>query len=596
MRSTPAKRPRSSPRNTPSRNRREGTDRLRVTVADNGPGILRSQIPNVFARLLYGSRFHANRQSRGQQGIGISAAVLSAGLTTARPVRIVSKVEEEEAAHVIELLIDTQKNLPRVLSEDLRALGPPPRHARGALDPRQVPAGAPIPLRGPLKDTAIVNPHARIGARPDRTARGSAGSVPRRRSPRSPRSSRRTRTARARRAELPAQGLEPRSTLSDVLGREFAGITPRARAARGPRQGYPQRSGEAGVDQRGGPRAAARGAARGPAPAPERGIALPDRPRAHQAGPPQRARRAPARVLRPPGQPPAQGARRLPLPGGGGAGLGGDLPSDQQVQILRFANRVPLLFQQGACAITTAIAQMDWRRYGLDQKGGSGVPVGPALLLVHLASTKIPFTSEAKEAIADDPEIGKELTLALQAAARHLRIHLSRRSRREQAGEKFEVILEDPAPARREDEPPRRKAGPGPHPRDHQDHGRRPRRPDPPRPREGVGALELPGRGDELYAPRARARAVLGDAAARARGGRVGPRPRGDRTGARTGVVDAGKARPQRPHPGHLLGAKERRGGPQRSGLLRRGRRRVPPARGGAAPRRFGTCGSRGRS
>ena len=98
---------------------KEGTDRLRVAVTDNGPGILKREIPNVFARLLYGSRFHANRQSRGQQGIGISAAVLYAGLTTARPARITSKVSEEEAAHVIELLLDTQKNLPRVVSEDL---------------------------------------------------------------------------------------------------------------------------------------------------------------------------------------------------------------------------------------------------------------------------------------------------------------------------------------------------------------------------------------------------------------------------------------------------------------------------------------------
>ena len=120
---------------------------------------------------------------------------------------------------------------------------------------------------------------------------------------------------------------------------------------------------------------------------------------------------------------------------------GGGLPADQPVQILRFANRVPLLFQQGACAITTAIANLDWRRYGLDQKGGSGIPSGPGVILVHVASTKVPFTSEAKEAVAEDPEIDKELTLALQAAARHLRGHLSRKSRREFAGDKFAIIL-----------------------------------------------------------------------------------------------------------------------------------------------------------
>jgi DNA topoisomerase-6 subunit B len=119
---------------------------------------------------------------------------------------------------------------------------------------------------------------------------------------------------------------------------------------------------------------------------------------------------------------------------------GGGLPADQPVQILRFANRVPLLFQQGACAITNAISNLDWRRYGLDQKGGSGLPSGPALILVHVASTKVPFTNEAKEAVAEDPEIDKELTLALQAAARHLRTHISRKSRRDFASEKFAII------------------------------------------------------------------------------------------------------------------------------------------------------------
>jgi DNA topoisomerase-6 subunit B len=119
---------------------------------------------------------------------------------------------------------------------------------------------------------------------------------------------------------------------------------------------------------------------------------------------------------------------------------GGGLAADQSIQLLRFANRVPLLFQQGACAITNAVANLDWRRYGLDQKGGSGLPAGPCMILVHLASTKIPFTSEAKEAVAEDPEVDREVTLALQMAARHLKSHLSRRSRRDYASEKFAII------------------------------------------------------------------------------------------------------------------------------------------------------------
>ncbi|MCI4366825.1 MAG: DNA topoisomerase VI subunit B, partial [Thermoplasmata archaeon] len=140
---------------------KEGTDRLKVAVEDNGPGILRREIPNVFGRLLYGSRFHANRQSRGQQGIGISAAVLYAGLTTARPTRITSKIAEEEAAHVVELLLDTQRNLPRIVTEDLVLWDRPSGTRVELILKAKYQRGRQSPFEY-LKGTAIVNPHARI--------------------------------------------------------------------------------------------------------------------------------------------------------------------------------------------------------------------------------------------------------------------------------------------------------------------------------------------------------------------------------------------------------------------------------------------------
>ena len=65
--------------------------RFRVTVIDYGPGIVRQQIPPIFAKLLYGSKFHRLRMSRGQQGIGISAAGMYAQLTTGKPVQITSR-------------------------------------------------------------------------------------------------------------------------------------------------------------------------------------------------------------------------------------------------------------------------------------------------------------------------------------------------------------------------------------------------------------------------------------------------------------------------------------------------------------------------
>ena len=140
---------------------KEREDRFRVAVTDNGPGILRKEIPNVFGKLLYGSRFHSHRQARGQQGIGISAAVLYANLTTARPARVTSKVEEEDAAHLLEIFLDTQKNQPRVDSEDV-VIWDRPHGTRIELELKARYIRGRQSAFEYLRGTAIVNPHARI--------------------------------------------------------------------------------------------------------------------------------------------------------------------------------------------------------------------------------------------------------------------------------------------------------------------------------------------------------------------------------------------------------------------------------------------------
>jgi len=119
---------------------------------------------------------------------------------------------------------------------------------------------------------------------------------------------------------------------------------------------------------------------------------------------------------------------------------GGDLPPDQPVEVLRFANRVPLLYQAGGCALSHAVSSVDWRRYGLEQRSGQGIPFGPAIILVHLCSTKIPFASEAKEAVAPIEEITTELDLALKECGRRLKTHLTKKTHRAKTKEKFEIV------------------------------------------------------------------------------------------------------------------------------------------------------------
>ena len=93
-----------------------GPNRYKVGVQDNGPGILKKQIPLIFGKLLYGSKFHRLRMSRGQQGIGISAAGMYGVLTTGKPVKIISKIGARKPAHYYEIQIDTKNNKPEILN------------------------------------------------------------------------------------------------------------------------------------------------------------------------------------------------------------------------------------------------------------------------------------------------------------------------------------------------------------------------------------------------------------------------------------------------------------------------------------------------
>jgi len=158
-----------------------GSDRFKVGIQDNGPGILKKQIPLIFGKLLYGSKFHRLRQSRGQQGIGISAAGMYGVQTTGKPVKIISKVGTKKPAHYYEIQIDTKKNEPRILNGRGDGVEVPPG-AKGAaaiakhgIEWVEQPHGTRVTIeleakfvrgRGSvdeyLTQTAIANPHVTL--------------------------------------------------------------------------------------------------------------------------------------------------------------------------------------------------------------------------------------------------------------------------------------------------------------------------------------------------------------------------------------------------------------------------------------------------
>ena len=118
---------------------------------------------------------------------------------------------------------------------------------------------------------------------------------------------------------------------------------------------------------------------------------------------------------------------------------GGEQEGDKTIRIMRFANRVPLLYQQGACGITNGIQNTSWRNYGLQQSKNS-LPSGPCTVVVHMTSVWVPFTSESKEALAHYNEIIKEIKLALQECGRKLAMFVNKKKRIKEEGKKRSYI------------------------------------------------------------------------------------------------------------------------------------------------------------
>ena len=399
-------------------------DRFRVTIEDNGPGIVKEQVGKIFGKLLYGSKFHRLKMSRGQQGIGISAAGMYGQLTTGRPVIIRSKTEDEGPADYFEVVLNTKSNEPKISKEDTVQWN---GHAGTSVQ---------IHLEGSyqrgkwsvdqyLRMTALANPHVTLHyTDPDgrETHFERATDV----MPDEPRAIK----PHPHGIELGMliQILQKTNSrkLKTCLQNDFSRVS-KARSLK--------------ICEKAGLYENAR---------PKR-IARQEAENLLNAIRETKLRNPPMDCIAPIGEEQIRAGMknnveadlyecvtRKPSVYRGnpflievGIAYGGELSKDKSAKLLRFANRVPLLYRGGACVMTQAAQQLNWRQYKLDQPSGS-LPVGPMLVLVHVASPWVPFTSESKEAVASYPAIEKEVTLALQEAARKLRRFLRKRHRKKE--------------------------------------------------------------------------------------------------------------------------------------------------------------------
>src|SRR5674476_901866 len=409
-------------------------DSYRVIIEDNGPGIVKEQIPRVFRKLLYGSRFHALKQSRGQQGIGISAVVLYAQLTSGRPTSVYSKTGKNEDAHYYELVINTKTNEPEILIERIVPWDRPHgTRIEVEMEGTYVRARKQS-IYGYAKSTAIVNPHARL------TLVEPNGD---------------TEVFERVTEILP---IEPCEILPHPEGIELGTLikmlryTDRRRVtsfltnefARIGHKTAKEICAKAGIDPDVNPGDLSRDQAK----------RLLEAFKTVKISAPSTECLSPIteELIR-------KGLEKEydvdfiatttrdasvhtgnPFIVEAGIAYGGSLPKEERVDILRYANRVPLLYQQGGCASTHAVEKINWRNYELIQPGGSGIPQGPIVVLTHVASTNVPFTSESKEAIADIPEIVDEIELAVRDVARGLKNYLAKQKLLAKRKEKEEII------------------------------------------------------------------------------------------------------------------------------------------------------------
>ena len=427
--------------------------RFKMIVEDNGPGIPKKHLLSAFGKLLYGSKFQTNggKQGRGQQGIGISSVILYGQLTTGKPAVLISKTKKDDQAHMYVMHIDVKKNEPEIVSDEPFDWSDKPCGIRVAVEMEAKYVEHKQSVLEYIKQTAIVNPHAEItyispsGDRLDFPR--VTDKLP----------------VKSRLIKPHPKGVElgvfkrmlkatSARTIKSFFTKEFDKvgggtaneiITIANSSIEDGNKTLPEAKRLKLIDGKFSPK-----------------YITPDQVEALLLGMQN------AKVSRP-------SLDCLSPIGGGllrkslesefdldfvhtitrsatvyrgnpfqievGIGYGGELDVDGAIKLIRFANKVPLLYQEGACALTQSIKKNNWKPYGLSQSSGS-FPTGPAVIVIHMASVWVPFTSESKEAVSGYPEITKEVKLAIQECARSLQRFIGRKRRSEIEAKKREIF------------------------------------------------------------------------------------------------------------------------------------------------------------
>ncbi len=416
--------------------REVGKDEYIVRVQDNGPGIPKELIGKALGKMLAGTKFHRYIQQRGQQGIGAAGCTMYALLTTGKPIHVVSGHNGRTVS--CDVSIDFKTNEPIVTNvvereSPFRGLIVEGRFGNVKYERSQY---------GPLeylKRTAIANPHATIELlAPDgkhyRFERSVSQLPPRPREVKphplglepydllelAKRSKAKSIASFLENdlSRVSAKKVEELRSLVDVdLSKPPSQLTweeakALVKAIRSMKWMAPPLDavipiGGAQIEK-----------SLNAILKPEFLAVVERRPKVYRGGIPFVVEAAVA-----------YGSREKQ------ALLEGEGRQSGRLTLMRFANRAPLLFDTSACAITQTVQGLDWKRYGVDPERD------PLTVLVNISSVHVPYVSAGKQAIADEEEVVSEIKLALQEAARKLKLFIGKRIRSREREKRRKALM-----------------------------------------------------------------------------------------------------------------------------------------------------------
>jgi DNA topoisomerase-6 subunit B len=410
----------------------DGPDHCKVVIEDNASGIPEKFIPGVFGKMLAGTKLHRNVQSRGQQGIGVSGSVMFSQITSGRPTEVLTSTGSGDIVRT-DVMIDVNKNVGKIMASD---------HLKGKWRGTRVEFEAKDVTYqrsryGPfnyLRMTAIANPHVQITlVEPDgalTVLERATEKIPKRPKPMPPhpwgvRSDDLLALAKASKGRTVASFLV--AELSRVSKRKVEKIEKIS-----------------GVNL-------------GKSPSE---LTWEDAEKIVSAFKQIKFMAPPTKGLQPIGaedikngmqqilspefvhsatRPPKVYRGGVPFVVEAGVAYGGNAGKQTEnggegMELIRFANRAPLIFDQGGCAITSAARDVDWRRYGVN------VNAAPVTLFVNVVSSHVPYTSAGKQSVAEEPEVYEEVRNVIMDVARELRRFLNRKIKRRERLERANIF------------------------------------------------------------------------------------------------------------------------------------------------------------